>query len=189
MIEIEAEAMALPPSKQELEADYHLWLSHLLPKHFRSAGPEQFAPHHEEFFNWGWQIRKGVLPSPHAACLWIVNRDGNKSTSVAGLAVALGAMQRRKFGLVITRTEDQGDTHIGRVNSMLLASNIGKYYPGMTRPQVRKIEGKDKESSWNRSILTTAADWTLQSFSIEAAERGVGHEEYRPDFFWISDID
>lgn len=172
----------------ELEADYHLWLSELLPKHFRSAGPEQFAPHHEQFFDWGWKIRRGVLPNP-PACLWMVNRGGNKSTSVAGLAVALGAMQRRKFGLVITRTETQGDTHIGRVNSMLLASNIGRIYPGMTRPQVRRLENRNIAASWNRTMLTTEYGWTLQNFSLEAAQRGVGIEEYRPDFIWITDVD
>lgn len=178
----------LPRAKAELEADYHLWLSELMPKHFRSAGPEQFAPHHEQFFDWGWSIQRDVLPNP-PACLWIVNRGGNKSTSAAGLAVALGAMERRKFGLVITRTETQGDTHIGRANSMLLASKVGEIYPGMTRPSIRKVGNREVKGAWNRTMLTTESRWTLQNFSIEAAQRGVGIEEYRPDFIWITDID
>lgn len=176
----------------ELEADYRLWLSHLLPKHFRSADDSQFAEHHQRFFDWGWDIERGVLPTP-SACLWMVNRGGNKSTSAAALAVALGARQRRKFGLVITRTETQGDTHIRRVNAMLLASNIAQYYPGMARPQVREVLGvtgrHNVRSAWNRTQLTTDDGWTLQSFSLLAAQRGVGLEEYRPDFIWITDID
>jgi len=173
---------------EKVEADYRLWLHVLMPKHFRSADEHQFGPHHDQFFRWGWQIQRGKLPTP-PACLWIVNRGGNKSTSAAGLAVALGALQRRKFGLVITRTETQGDTHIRRVGSMLLGSEVGKYYPDMARPQVREINKRNVQSAWNRTQLTTDAGWTLQSFSLQAAQRGVGLEEYRPDFLWLSDID
>jgi len=175
-------------SLPELESNYRLWLSELLPKHFRSASNEQFAQHHDEFFGWGWSIQRGVLPSP-PACLWIVNRAGNKSTSAAGLAVALGAMGRRKFGLVITRTDGQGDTHIKRVNAMLLASNVGLYYPRMAKPQVHEVGNRHIQAAWNRTQLTTDEGWTLQNFSLMAAQRGVGHEEYRPDFIWVTDID
>jgi len=175
-------------TKPQIEADHRLWLHALLPKHFRTADDRQFAPHHDEFFRWGWNIERGTLPSP-SSCLWMVNRGGNKSTSAAGLAVALGARGRRKFGLVITRTIPQGDTHIRRVNSMLLASNVAQYYPGMSRPQVRELGDRSVRSSWNRTQLTTDDGWTLQSFSLLAAQRGVGLEEYRPDFIWITDVD
>jgi len=190
MMEMEAEALSLPPSKAELESDYRLWLSYLLPEHFRSAGDEQFAEHHDRFFDWGWKIKRGVLPAKPAA-LWIVNRAGNKSTSAAGLAVALGAMEQRKFGLVLTRTEVQGDTHVGRVNDMLLGSRIGEVYPGMTQRSFRKIklDSRKVALAWNRTVLTTGTGWTLQNFSLEAAQRGVGLGKYRPDFYWITDID
>jgi hypothetical protein len=182
-------AQVLPRLRRgALENDYRAWLAELLPKHFRSADDAQFAPHHQRFFEWGWKIERGKLPDP-SACLWVVNRGGNKSTSAAGLAVALGAMQRRKFGLVITRTEPQGDTHVRRVNSMLLSSNVGKFYPGMAKPEVHEVGKRNVQSAWNRTQLTTGDGWTLQSFSLLAAQRGVGLEEYRPDFIWITDVD
>lgn len=170
----------------ELAADYKRWLCTMVPKHFRNPDVElQFAIHHQKFFNWGWDWKAGDIP----ACLWIVNRGGNKSTSTAGLAVSLGARKRRKYGLVITRTETQGDTHIRRVNSMLLSSSIGQHYPGMAQPEVKEVGNRKVTSAWNRTQLTTADGWTLQSFSLLASLRGVGLEEYRPDFIWITDID
>lgn len=170
----------------KLEADYKQWLCTIAPKHFRNPDAElQFAPHHRKFFDWGWNWKAGDSP----ACLWIVGRGGNKSTSAAGLAVGLGARKRRKYGLVITRTETQGDTHVRRVNSMLLNSSIGHYYPGMARPDVKEVGNRRMTAAWNRTQLTTDDGWTLQSFSLLASLRGVGLEEYRPDFIWITDID
>jgi hypothetical protein len=170
----------------KLEADYRLWLTRLLPKHFRNPIlDEQFAAHHRQFFDWGWDW----TPEKKPACLWVVNRGGNKSTSTAGLAVGLGARRKRKYGLVITRTETQGDTHVRRVNSMLLSSSVGEVYPGMARPQVKEVGNRKVSSAWNRTQLTTDDGWTLQSFSLLASLRGVGLEEYRPDFIWITDID
>jgi hypothetical protein len=181
-------------NREQLESDYRKWLTTLLPKHFRN--PEvgkQFAPHHRQFFDWGWDWEphrvdeNGSIVPP--ACLWIVNRGGNKSTSAAGLAVGLGARKKRKYGLVITRTETQGDTHVRRVNSMLLSSAVGQVYPGMAEPQVKEVGTRKQTAAWNRTQLTTADGWTLQSFSLLASLRGVGLEEYRPDFIWITDID
>lgn len=188
MVEIEAEALALLPSRQELEADYHLWLSHLLPKHFRSAGPEQFAPHHEEFWGWGWKIKLGEIPVP-PAYLAIWPRGGNKSTSAEGLAVALGARERRKFGLYVCRTQPQANAHVASISSMLLRSAIGRFYPGMANPQIIEMGNHRKEGTWNRSALTTGTDFTMQGYGLESALRGVRVEEYRPDLIIISDID
>lgn len=173
------------PTQDKLEADYKLWLCGLLPQHFRNTPDRQFAPHHEQFFDWGWNWTPDLPP----ACLWMVNRGGNKSTSVAGLAVSLGARQKRKYGLVITRTETQGDTHVRRVGSMLLSSNVGKYYPEMAEPDIKQVGKRNVQAAWNRTMLTTGAGWTLQSFSLQASMRGVGLEEYRPDFIWVTDID
>jgi hypothetical protein len=181
-------------SVAKLESDYKEWLCSLLSKHFRNPDPEQqFAPHHKQFYDWGWnwkpeqQREDGSIIPP--ACLWVVNRGGNKSTSVAGLAVGRGARKLSKYGLVITRTETQGDTHVRRVNSMLLSSNVGSCYPGMAKPEVKEVGNRKVSSAWNRTQLTTADGWTLQSFSLQASLRGVGLEEYRPDFIWITDID
>lgn len=176
---------ALPP-KDVLESDYRLWFTKLLPKHFRNPDIDlQFALHHRQFFDWGWDWQVGDSP----ACLWVVNRGGNKSTSAAGLAVGLGARKKRKYGLVITRTETQGDTHVRRVNSMLLSSQVGRVYPEMARPEVKEVGDRKRTAAWNRTQLTTDGGWTLQSFSLLASLRGVGLEEYRPDFIWITDID
>lgn len=188
ILELEAQAQVLPPSKQELELDYHLWLSYLLPRHFRSAGAEQFAPHHEDLWDWGWRIQLGEIATP-PAYLAVWPRGGNKSTSAEALAVALGARERRKFGLYVCRTQPQADGHIGSISSMLLRSQIGKFYPGMANPQIIELGNRKKEGTWNRSALTTGTDFTMQGYGLESALRGVRVEEYRPDLIIISDID
>lgn len=175
-------------SKNQLEVDYRLWLSELLPKHFRSAGDEQFAPHHHDLWSWGWRIQLGVIPIP-PAYLAIWPRGGNKSTSAEALAVALGARERRKFGLYVCRTQPQADGHIAAISSMLLRSQIGKFYPGMSNPQIIELGNRKKEGTWNRSALTTGTDFTMQGYGLESALRGVRVEEYRPDLIIISDID
>lgn len=170
----------------KLEADYKRWLCTIAPKHFRNPDAElQFALHHRKFFDWGWNWKTGDTP----ACLWIVNRGGAKSTSAAGLVVGRAARKLSSYWLVITRTEKQGETHIRRVNSMLLGSNIGQYYPGMARPEVKEVGNRKIQGEWNRMMLTTEDGLILQSFSLLAALRGVGYEEFRPHGIWITDID
>jgi hypothetical protein len=43
------------PSTSLLENNYQQWLTTLLPAHFR--GLDQFAPHQDEFWQWGWAVQ------------------------------------------------------------------------------------------------------------------------------------
>jgi hypothetical protein len=169
-----------------LEGDYKRWLCAMLPKHFR--GLDQFAPHHEDFWSWAWGIEKGKTLDP-PACLYIANRGGAKSTQSEGFLVASAAKKVRKYALCVTRTQAQADKHVRTINSMLLASNIGKSYPELAKPLLRKVGSKDVQSAWNREMLTTDSGWTVQGFGLLSAERGIRVEEFRPDLIWITDID
>lgn len=168
-----------------LEDDFHVWLPEFLPRDFR--GQTSFASHHEEFLDWGWGVESGVKPSPSAAVL-VINRRGNKSTTVAGLLTALAARGRRKYGLVITRTQDQADQHVFNVNRMILGSNITRAYPEMA-PKVEKVVNRNITLAWNRQKLSCANGFTLQGFGILGSQRGIRIENYRPDFLWLTDID
>lgn len=171
-----------------LERNHRNWLRIMLPAHFRSNDEKQFAEHHDRFFRWGWDAQKETrLEKP--ACLWIVNRGGNKSTSAAGLAVKLGATGQRKFGLVVTRTQPQADKHVRTINGMLLSSQIPRFYPDMASYNLTTVENKQVRAAWNREQLTTGAGWTLTGFGLLSAQRGIRIEQYRPDFIWVTDVD
>jgi len=185
MMEMEAQALSLAPSKAELEADYRLWLCNLLPAHFRSSPDVQFSPHQQEFWNeWAWQEN----PDPGAGLL-IWNRGGNKSTSAQAFAVARGARGRSKYVLIVCRTQPQADSHIQSINSMLLSSNVPGYYPAMSQPNITHVGNRSQKSAWNHEMLTTAEGWTARGFGLLSAGRGVKVEQYRPDLIIISDID
>lgn len=173
-------------SPAKLEENYQTWLTTLLPAHFR--GMDQFAGHHDEFWAWGWPIAAGE-PAEPPAYLAIWPRGGAKSTTAEGFAVACGARKRRKFGLYVCRTQDQADSHIAAISSMILKSHIGRAYPQMANPKVSQVGTRMKQDAWNRSVLTTASGFTMQGYGLQSAFRGIRVEEYRPDLIIISDVD
>lgn len=173
-------------SPARLERNYRAWLSQLLPQHFRGA--DQFAEHHEQFWEWAWPIADASVADP-PAYLAIWPRGGNKSTTAEAFAVAAGARGRRKFGLYICRTQDQADSHVSSISSMILNSNVADYYPDMANPKMERVGGHQRQAAWNRSVLTTASGFTMQGYGLQSAFRGVRVEEYRPDLIIISDID
>lgn len=179
-------ALSNEETRARLELDYREWLSTLLPRHFR--GPDQFAPHQDEFWTWGWSVKLGTVPDP-PAYLTIWPRGGAKSTSAEGFAVACGARKTRKFGLYVCRTQPQADLHIASISSMLLHSDVGSVYPGMADPMITEVGSRMKQASWNRSVLSTASGFVMQGYGLQSAFRGVRVEEYRPDLIIISDID
>jgi hypothetical protein len=172
-----------PPIK-DLEADYKQWLCAILPAHFPSRPSEQFAPHHDLFWQWAWK----KTPAPPAAML-IWNRGGAKSTSAEAFAVAGGARGWHKYVLYVCRTQEQADKHIRSINSMLLESNIGDYYPKMKELDFKTVSGRNKAESWTRQQLTTAHGFTAQGIGLLGSVRGIRIEQYRPDLIIISDID
>lgn len=176
----------LYPLPDEIEHDYKLWLTQLLPKHFR--GVDQFGPHHEQFWQWAWSIKLGEIGTP-PAYLAIWPRGGNKSTSAEGFAVACGARGTRKFGLYVCRTQPQADSHVAAISSMILSSKVGLTYSGMANPKVTELGNRKKIDAWNRQALTTSTGFSMQGYGLQSAFRGIRIEEYRPDLIIISDVD
>src|SRR5689334_9561256 len=83
-----------PKELLEIEADHRRWLTTMLPVHFR--GIDQFAKHHDDYWNNVWSIPLDKKPPANIAC-W--NRGGMKSTSAEATAIALAAKELRSFGL------------------------------------------------------------------------------------------
>ncbi len=155
------------------------WLAELFPRMVTA----DFAPHHVAFWEWCWAIERGTRPDPFCG-IW--PRGGGKSSSAEAACVALGARRRRKYGIVISGTQDQADDRVGNVAAMLESAGVESWYPAMAQRAVGKY-GSSK--GWRRNRLRTQAGFTLDAIGLDTAARGAKIDEDRPDLLVIDDID
>jgi hypothetical protein len=170
---------------QELEEDWLLWLAHFFIEHMTDARGQLVspAPHHDAFWEWLWPIERGERPRPFVA-IW--PRGGAKSTLAELACVALGARQRRRYGLYVCETQEQADDHVGNVGSLLESPVLEAYYPRLTMRMVGKY-GTSK--GWRRNRLRTADGFTLDAIGLDSAARGVKLDADRPDLMIFDDVD
>src|SRR5882724_8638715 len=167
------------PSRSTLEADWRHWLRHLYPQHIGEA----FADHQAELWTWAWSIRPGLRPRPFVA-IW--PRGGAKSTTAELAAVSLGCRRLRKYGLVISSTQDQADDHVSNIGSLLENPRLEALYPDMANRLVGKY-GHSK--GWRRNRLRTRSRFTIDAMGLDSAARGAKLEEMRPDLMLCDDLD
>ncbi len=178
--EAEHAAVTDPASlREELEADWRLWVPTVLPAYFGQG----FAPHHAEFWEWGWKIERTGRPEPKVN-IW--SRGGAKSTSAEGLTVALGCRKKRRYALYLSDTQEQGDRHVDSIGSMLETPEVAEHYPAMSQRLVGKY-GASK--GWRRNRLRTATGFTVDALGLDSASRGARVEDARPDVLVIDDVD
>ena len=172
-----------------LEQDYRLWLSKLLPDHFRS--PSDFALHHDEYWRIVWGIKKDVRPLPTIA-VW--PREGMKSTSAEATGPVLSALGLRSYGLYISGTQKKANEHLEVIrDDMLLKSNIMDYYPELSRPEIRRVDAgimaRSFISKWNQQELVTAGGLVLRAVGLDVSVRGTRRGNQRPDLEIFDDIE
>lgn len=185
----QAEDPELIEARGILEQDYRLWLSRLLPNHFRS--PSDFAPHHDQYWQIVWGMKKDVRPRPTIA-VW--PREGMKSTSAEATGPVLSALGRRSYGLYISGTQKKANEHLEVIrDDMLLKSNIADYYPELSRPEIRRVDAgmiaRSFMSKWNQQELVTAGGLVLRSVGLDVSVRGTRRGNQRPDFEIFDDIE
>lgn len=163
-----------------IEAEgWRRWLLRLLPDYFR----DDFAEHHELFWEWVWAMRPGVRPESFVA-IW--PRGGAKSTSSEAAVVNVGARQTRRYGLYVCETQDQADDHVSNVAAMLESRGVEEHYP---RLATRALGKYGNSKGWRRNRLRTGAGFTLDALGLDTAARGVKLEDQRPDLLVLDDID
>src|SRR5215467_11767493 len=116
---MEAGSPAEPPD----ERDPVKWLREMFPNYVGD-----FAPHHNEFWEWVWSIKKG-RPIHSFVAIW--PRGGAKSTSAELACVALAAKRARRYGLYISMTQQQADDHVQNVASLLESDAVARAYPDL----------------------------------------------------------
>lgn len=161
------------------ESSWQTWLGTIVPA-YTSSG---FAPRHETFWQWVWSVEAGQRPAPFVA-IW--PRGGGKSTSAELSVVALGALQRRKYALYVSGTQDQADKHIQTIAAILESSHIETYYPALGSRLLGKF-GHSK--GWTRQYVRTASGFTVEAIGLDKYVRGIKRDGQRPDLIILDDID
>lgn len=165
--------------RDEIELDWRAWLAYLFPEQTTSG----FAPHHVDFWEWGWSIR---LDQPARDRVEIWARGGAKSMSVELLVAALAARRRRHYALYVCGTQEQADDHVANIAGTLESERYGELYPECGEPAVGKF-GNPK--GWRRQRLSTASGFTIDAVGLDTAMRGVRIDADRPDLIIGDDID
>lgn len=134
-----------------------------------------FASHHEEFWEWLWDIESGSDPAPFVG-IW--SRGGGKSTTAELGAAALGLRGKRKYVLYVRDNQDRADDSVANIGALL--ESVG------TERQVNKY---GNSRGWRRNRLRTADGFTVDALGLDVAGRGVKLENQRPDVIIFDDID
>jgi len=171
-------------SRHTFESDWLSWLSSVYPSLFPDDDDyEPFASHHCDFWEWVWEIERGVRPPPFVG-IWA--RGGAKSSSAEMAAVALGATGRRRYGLYISGTQEQAEQHLDAIAASLESPEIAAFYPEMASRAVNKY---GSSRGWRRNRLTTASGFVIDAVGLRTGTRGVKFEDQRPDFIILDDVD
>lgn len=156
----------------------------MFPSHFRAV--EQFAPHHDRYWQHVWRIEKGVKPFAYLAP-W--NRGGMKSTSAEATFPVLAALGKRDFGLYVCGTQDKADGHLESIKDMLLDSNLGSYYPKLAQPEVKIVSDRKIPGTWNHAELRTAGGLGAVAVGLDKSIRGLRRKNQRIGFIVLDDIE
>jgi hypothetical protein len=142
-----------------------------------------FADHHARFWEWVWQLERGVRPPPFTA-IW--PRGGAKSTSAEMAVCAIAARRQRKYCLYIAETQDQADDHVSNIGAMLESVGFGLAYPETADRAMGKY---GNVRGWRRNRLHTRSGFVIDAMGLDTSARGAKIDEDRPDLFVLDDLD
>lgn len=142
-----------------------------------------FAPHHIEFWEWIWALELGVRSHPF---IGVFPRGGGKSMSAELATVLVGCEEKRSYTVYVSATQDQANSHVQTVGTLLEAETIEEYYPAMGQRRIGKF-GQSK--GWRMDRLRTASGYTVDAIGLDTASRGLKDVDIRPDFVVLDDID
>lgn len=187
-------AQSLRPTSDEvhrdrkwLEEDWRRWVPAMFPEQVSDDDGEliPFAPHHEDFWDHLWAIKRGIRVSP---TLWGWPRGQAKSTNMEMGCAALGARSRRSYALYVSGLQDQADDHVGNIGDMLVDSvQMATHYPEMAR---RGTNTYGHSEGWRRNRIVTASNFVVDAIGLDTARaRGKKLRIGRPDLIILDDLD
>lgn len=185
---MQAEARARDTGGRDtaLEADYTAWLRTYYPK----AVSRPMASYHHEFWRWLWLLERDKRHPEHDAFFGIWSRGCGKTTSGVLSIAVLGALKKRRYGWLLSRTQAQANQKL-----LTLRSAISKIGTGFLTayPHMGQAKTEDGHSlGWNTQRLvcgTGDARFVMESIGLDMAVRGANVEFVRPDFIMPDDVD
>ena len=179
------------PPREWLEEDAIRWLSWYMRPYLLDERdqPVRFAPHHQDFWRWAWQIELGRMPMMAGelrdALIAVWARGAAKSTTVEMAVAAVAARGRRRYALYVCGTQSQADDHVYNVGEMLTAPRLAQDYPQVADRAV----GGYGPRTWRRNRLQTGNGFTIDALGLDTAMRGLKVGRARPDLIVLDDID
>lgn len=157
----------------------HLWAPRYLHNFFR----RKMDPGHLRLWDHLSGIEYGKRSRPYVA-IW--PRGVGKSTTAEAAVVYLGATERRRFILYVSRTQDQADKHVQAIAAMLGEYSIRTGYPLLAQ---RELSQFGHQTGWSSSLLRTASGFKVMAVGLDKAVRGIKLGADRPDGIILDDID
>ena len=133
-----------------------------------------FAVRHLDFWRWVFALRPGRA-APAFVSIW--PRGGGKSTSVELAVAHVARKQTRRYGLYVSETQLQADTHVSNAGRMLEEVGVE-----------RSVTKYGHARSWRRNRLI-ADGFALDAYGLDAAARGAKIDSMRPDIIILDDVD
>lgn len=147
------------------------WLEQKFPESVEA----RFAQHHEEYWNWLWEIEPDSDPAPFIG-IW--PRGGGKSTAAELGAAAFGIRGKRKYIIYLRDTQDRADDSVSNVAALLERAGVD-----------RDVNKYGQSRGWRRNRVRAANGFTVDALGLDVAGRGVKLENQRPDVIIIDDVD
>ena len=148
-----------------------------------------FAPYFRHPFSdphvavWDWaDSLSDEAPQPLVA-IW--SRGRGKSTTAEAIAADAGIRKARRYCMYVSGTQDQADKHVQTIARMLEQDSVAQFAPDVGKPKL----SKNGNRSWNRQIVQTATDYTVESIGLNKAVRGQKIDWARPDLIIFDDVD
>ena len=133
-----------------------------------------FAGRHLKLWKWIFALELG---QPAETFVGIWPRGGGKSTSVELGLAEVARRQTRQYGLYVSETQAQADTHVSNIARVL--ERIGVE---------RSVTKYGHVRSWRRNRLI-AQGFAMDAYGLDAASRGAKIDEMRPDIIVLDDVD
>lgn len=151
------------------------WLVSKFPDWVSVDGKPEFAPHHQEFWEWVWSIEDGGIAPPFVG-IW--PRGGGKSSACELASAAWMLRKRRSYILYVRSTQSRADDSVGNIASLLDEAGAA--------PSLNRF-GQSK--GWRRNRIRTANSGTIDGLGLDVAARGIKLEKHRPDAILFDDLD
>lgn len=151
--------------------DWRGWLETLFPAYV-AAG---FAEHHEQFWEWWWEVEPDSDPAPFVGA-W--SRGGGKSSSAELAAASAGMRGMRRYILYVRDTQDRADDSVSNIAALLESAGV-----------MRKVNRYGASRGWRRNRIRTQSGFTVDALGLDVAGRGVKLEDARPDVIAFDDLD